>query len=81
MIKDHHAFVAHLKRTGRMKLLPFVLRELRTDGLRTKKLAPKMETATENPSLISGWRKIENGQLTDRSGKRALIDIYKKIIA
>jgi len=81
MINDYHAFITHLKRTGRIKLLPLVLRELKVRAARAKKLAPMMETVSENPSLISGWRKLENGILTDNTGKRALIDIYKKIIA
>jgi hypothetical protein len=81
MIKDYDAFIAHLKRTGRMKLLPQVLRELEAEEAHSKKLAPRKETAKENPSLISGWRSIENGVLTDRSGKQALLDIYKKITA
>ena len=42
---------------------------------------PKKETAKENPLLISGWRTIENGVLTDHTGKGALIAIYKNIIA
>lgn len=81
MIKDYGAFIAHLKRTGRMKLLPSVLRELRIEEARANKLAPRMETSVDNPSLISGWRKLENGVLTDRSAKSALIDIYRNIIA
>ncbi|MDB5189753.1 MAG: hypothetical protein JWN49_79 [Parcubacteria group bacterium] len=32
-----------------------------------------------NSSLISGWRVLGKGTLTDRSGKRALIDIYRSI--
>ena len=79
MIKNYEDFIAHLKRTGRLKLLPQVLRELRRDEARTKKFAPRRETAVENPSLISGWRTIENGILTDHTGKSALIDMYKKI--
>lgn len=80
MIKDYEKFVAHLKRTGRMKLLPQVLRELRREKARAEKSAPRTETAENNPSLISGWRTLENGMLTDRTGKSALIDIYKNII-
>ena len=79
MIKDYEQFIAHLKRVGRMKLLPQVLLELQREEARAKKLAPQRETATENPSLISGWRTLENGMLTDHPGKSALIDIYKKI--
>ena len=36
--------------------------------------------ATVNPSLVSGWRVQGHGKLVDRSGKRALVEIYKKII-
>lgn len=81
MIKDYEAFIAHLRRAGRLKLLPQVLRELQREEARAKKFAPTRETAAENPSLISGWRSLENGILTDHSGKRALIDIYKNITA
>ena len=80
MIKDYETFVGHLKRTGRIKLLPLVLRELRNEAARAIRLTPKKETAAENPSLISGWRSTENGVLTDHTAKSALIDIYKKII-
>lgn len=72
---------AHLERTGRIKLLPAILRELRTKEARQKLLAPRKETVKENPSLISGWRSLENGVLVDRSAKRALVDIYRKITA
>lgn len=81
MIKNYDAFIAHLKRTGRLKLLPSVLRELRIEEARAKKLAPRRETAKENPALISGWRSLENGMLTDKTAKRALIEIYQKVIS
>lgn len=81
MITDYNTFIAHLKRTGRMKLLPRVLRELREEEARAKNLEREKETAKEDPSLISGWRQIKDGVLTDNTGKRALIDIYRNIIA
>jgi hypothetical protein len=81
MIKDYGAFIAHLKRTGRMKLLPRVLRELRREEAHAKRTAPKRETSADNPSLISGWRTLEGGTLTDHTGKSALIDMYRNIIA
>ncbi len=81
MIKNYDTFVEHLRRTGRLKLLPRVLRELHLEEVRAKKFSSKVETVEENPSLISGWRTIENGVLTDHTGKRALLDIYKNIIA
>ena len=70
----------HLKRTGKMKLLPSILKELKETAALEAKRAPKKETAKENPSLISGWRSIENGVLTDRTGKSALLEIYKNSI-
>lgn len=79
MIKDIEAFIAHLKRTGRLKLLPQVLRELTEAKTRERLTAPRTETADTNPSLISGSRTLENGKLTDTTGKRALLEIYKKI--
>lgn len=81
MITDYENFIAQVRRTGRLRILPQVLRELYREEAYAKKFVPKRETAVENPSLISGWRRIENGQLTDHSGKSALIDMYKKIIA
>ncbi len=80
MIENYEAFMAHLRRTGRLKLLPRVLRELKTHEAVEHRLSPKKETAKENPSLVSGWRTLENGVLTDRTGKRALIALYKNII-
>ena len=80
MIKNYDAFIAHVKRTGQMKLLPRVLRELRIEEARRKRLSYKKETAKEHSSLISGWRTLENGILTDHTGKSALLDIYKNII-
>lgn len=70
----------HLERTGRMKLLPRILQELKVKTAREAKLAPRTETAQDNPSLISGWRSIENGVLVDKTGKRALVEIYKNSI-
>lgn len=81
MITDYDAFIAHLRRTGRLKLLPQVLRELRMEQSHARTTGTRKETAQDNPSLISGWRSIENGQLTDHTGKSALITIYRNIIA
>lgn len=35
--------------------------------------------AVVNPSLISGWRARAKGILVDHSGKRALLDLYRKV--
>jgi hypothetical protein len=80
MIKDYEKFVAHLKRTGREKLLPQVLRELKAEAVREAKRAPRTETVKENPSLLSGKRILKDGTLTDTTGKRALLEIYQKVI-
>ena len=37
------------------------------------------EEAKVNPSLISGWRARKGGALIDRTGKRALIELYRNI--
>jgi ATP synthase delta (OSCP) subunit. len=37
--------------------------------------------ATVNPSLIQGWRARHGSMLIDHSGKRALIDLYRRITA
>ena len=95
-----HKLIAHLKSTGRMKMLPAVMTELTKLALRRKLLSPSLEVASEkersialkeakeagieaaeavvNPSLVSGWRGFSGGKLVDRTGKRALIDIYQK---
>jgi len=79
MITDYEAFVAHLRRTGRLKLLPQVLRELKQAKAQEHRHVAKRETAKEHPSLISGWRSIEGGKLTDHSGKGALVEIYRNV--
>lgn len=38
------------------------------------------EKAQVNPLLLSGWRAREGGKLVDRSGKRALVDLYARIV-
>ncbi len=35
--------------------------------------------AVVNESLLSGWRARGNGTLVDRSGKKNLLDLYRKI--
>lgn len=38
------------------------------------------ETAVVNESLLSGWRGRSKGVLVDQSGKRALTDIYQRVV-
>lgn len=45
MQTDYKAILEHLKRTGRVKLLPMVLRELRTREARAKALGARVEVA------------------------------------
>ncbi len=79
MTLTYSALSAHLERTGRLKLLPRILRELKREQARTTRTAAQKETAAENPSLISGYRSIEDGVLIDRSGKGALVEMYRNI--
>ncbi len=80
-MKNIDTFIAHLERTGRLKLLPQVLGELRAEEAREKNRVAHTESAKENPSLISGSRSIKDGVLTDNTGKRALIEIYQNSTA
>ena len=48
------------------------LTEARALGINAKE-------ATINPSLIRGWRARTGSQLVDRSAKRALTDLYRRI--
>ncbi|HEY0010376.1 MAG TPA: hypothetical protein VGB97_00480 [Candidatus Paceibacterota bacterium] len=92
--------MAHLQKTGRTKMLPQLLRELKTLRARQSSRGPLLEVASDaeakaaeaavlaegvtttaavNPSLVSGWRLTTADTLRDRSGKRALIDLYRSI--
>lgn len=92
----------HLKESGREKLLPRILRELRRIEARTKSLDEILEVASThekpqaqraakeygitehaqvNPSLITGWRARKGSRIIDRSGKRALLDLYRRIVS
>lgn len=92
--------VAHLKETGREKLLPRILREYQRIEARAQTFGQELEVADEqeatqaakeaqalgitaepsvNPDLITGWRARSGSRLIDRSGKRALIDLYRQI--
>ncbi len=92
--------VAHLKETGRLKLLPRILLELKRLDARASALTNILEVASEkevaqavaeakelgitvapsvNDSLVSGWRARVGSRVVDRSGKRALLDLYKRI--
>jgi len=59
--------------------------EVATEALKEEALKEAKELGIEspavfvNPDLVSGWRLRESGRLIDRSGKRALIDIYRRI--
>ncbi|MEK7602236.1 MAG: F0F1 ATP synthase subunit delta [Patescibacteria group bacterium] len=93
--------VKELTASGRTKLLPEILRELRVLEAKEAKRAPSVEVAHEkestealaeakklgievskahvNHALISGWRARSGGTLIDRSAKRGLIDLYRKV--
>ena len=93
--------MAHLKTSGRTKLLPGILRELKTLEARSLKTAPTLEVASKdevasalaeakkegievtsahvNHALIQGWRARSGSTLIDKSAKRGLIDLYRKV--
>jgi F0F1-type ATP synthase delta subunit len=92
--------MAHLKETGREKLLPRILREYRRIEARAQTFGEELEVASDkeaakasteakslgitakptvNPALVTGWRARSGSRLIDRSGKRALIDLYRQI--
>lgn len=95
------SLIAHLKTTGRIKLLPRILHELSVQKSKRATFAPRVEVASEkeaatalsearaegidatethvNPALIRGWRARKGSMLVDRSAKRALIDLYRRI--
>lgn len=94
--------MAHLKEKGRVKLLPSILRALKTSVERTRITGSVVEVAHKadgahalreakiagidaeavvvNEALLSGWRGRAKGVLVDRSGKRALTDLYQRIV-
>jgi F0F1-type ATP synthase delta subunit len=92
--------IKHLDETGRMKLLPHILREYRRIEARNEAFEDLLEVASEqeasaaakeagalgisaspvvNPDLVTGWRARSGSRLVDRSGKRALVDLYRAI--
>ncbi len=94
--------IAHLHETGRLKLLPRILRELKRLDARAGVLSQTLEVASEsemitaakeakelgitasptvNKELVSGWRGSIGSRIIDHSGKRALLDLYKRITA
>ncbi len=93
--------VAHLKETGREKLLPGIARELNRLGARKAAFGETLEVASAaeapraeqearelgitaaarvNGNLVSGWRARAGSRIIDRSGKRALLDLYRTIV-
>lgn len=49
------------------------LKEAQQEGIET-------DQVTVNPDLISGWRAVSAGKLVDRSGKQALVELYRNIV-
>lgn len=94
------SLVKNLTETGRLKLLPRILRELKRIDARASTLTETLEVASEsekasakkeanelgitaeptiNSHLVSGWRAQKGSRVIDHSGKRALLDLYKRI--
>lgn len=88
-----------LRARGELKLLPAIVRALKSRAERSSGISARVEVAREkdadaalaaakragievsiahvNPALISGWRAYGAGTLVDRSGKRALVELYR----
>lgn len=79
------AILAELKAKEGRKLATTSLVEVAKEGEKTKALAAAKKEGIEaasavvNPALLSGWRARGNGLLVDRSGKKNLVDLYRKI--
>jgi len=90
----------NLHETGREKLLPRILRELKRIDARAESFGESLEVASDaertsaqkearelgistdahvNAELVSGWRARSGSRVIDRSGKRALIELYRRI--
>lgn len=97
------ALSLHLKRMGRVKLLPRIVSELKREVARTQKSEAVLELANEslredalkelaalgivvqdvrvNSDLIEGWRVRTQDTVLDKSAKRSLVELYKRITA
>ncbi len=54
--------------------------EKKTAEQAAKALGVEITSVESNPALIRGWRLRSKDALVDRSGKRALIDLYRRIV-
>lgn len=53
----------------------------KSDAVKEAKLAGiESPLVTINPDIIRGWRAQEGGTLIDRSGKKALVELYRNIV-
>jgi F0F1-type ATP synthase delta subunit len=79
--------VHELKKINARRLLRASVLEVASEkeSARAKKEAAAAGIAVThtkvNHDLISGWRVLSGNKLVDHSAKRALLDIYKKVIA
>lgn len=74
----------HARHARKEKLRPVL--EIASEGEKTaavqeaKEAGLEAKEVTVNGSLISGWRARSAGRLLDRSGKSALVEIYRNIV-
>ena len=59
--------VLHLKAHGRTKLLPAILRDIRTAHLRKQEVLPSLETASEKESVAAKKAAVAEGMETGKA--------------
>ena len=74
VLKAKHSATAPVVEAASKAEADAAKREAKQEGI-------EVAEVTINPNLISGWRAMSGGTLVDRSGKRALADLYRKIIS
>ena len=72
VMKARRTTVAARVEVAHEKDAAHALTEARAEGIDAKE-------AHVNHTLISGWRAQSKGMLADRSGKRALLDLYRNV--
>lgn len=73
---DTKQVVAYMKKRGHLSLLPQIVRILEREQVRPESVTI---TAKEDPRLVGGSLTLNGYTLTDRTYRRALVDLYHRI--
>lgn len=79
ILTELRAYEARLRKSGAL-VEAASEKEAHTALAEAKKFGIEAEKAIINPSLIRGWRARSGGTSVDRSGKSALIELYRNIV-